>query len=61
MPNKRNSRQGYSYAEITGVFRCSSDMREENIFETWQRLAYNPQTWSMGYYDVMLVVYKYIN
>ena len=43
--------QGYSYAEITGVFRCSSDMREKTFFETWQRLAYNPQTWSMGYYD----------
>ena len=42
---------GYSYAEITGVFRCSSDMREKSFFETWQRLAYNPQTWSMGYYD----------
>ena len=43
--------QGYSYAEITGVFRCSSDMREKTFFETWQRLAYNPTTWSMGYYD----------
>ena len=43
--------QGYSYGEITGVFRCSSDYREKKFFETWQRLAYNPQTWSMGYYD----------
>ena len=43
--------QGYSYAEITGVFRCSSDYREKKFFETWQRLAYNPQSWSMGYYD----------
>ena len=43
--------QGYSYAEITAVFRCSSDMREKTFFETWQRLAYNPTTWSMGYYD----------
>jgi len=43
--------QGYSYAEITGVFRCSSDLREKKFFETWQRLAYNPQSWSMGYYD----------
>ena len=43
--------QGYSYAEITGVFRCSSDMREKLFFETWQRLAYNPQTWALGYYD----------
>ena len=43
--------QGYSYAEISATFRCSSDMREKLFFETWQRLAYNPQTWSMGYYD----------
>ena len=43
--------QGYSYAEVTGVFRCSSDMREKKFFETWQRLAYNPQTWAMQYYD----------
>ena len=43
--------QGYSYAEISGTFRCSSDLREKTFFETWQRLAYNPQTWSMGYYD----------
>ena len=43
--------QGYSYAELSGTFRCSSDMREKLFFETWQRLAYNPQTWSMGYYD----------
>ena len=26
-------------------------MKEKKLFETWQRLAYNPQTWSMGYYD----------
>ena len=43
--------QGYSYAEISGTFRCSSDLREKTFFETWQRIAYNPQTWSMGYYD----------
>ena len=41
---------GYSYAPISGTFQCSSDMREKTYFETWQRLAYNPQTWSMGYY-----------
>jgi len=43
--------QGYSYAELSGTFRCSSDLREKTFFETWQRLSYNPQTWSMGYYD----------
>ena len=43
--------QGYSYAEISATFRMSSDYKEKKFFETWQRLAYNPQTWSMGYYD----------
>ena len=43
--------QGYSYAETTAVFQCSSDMKEKRFFETWQRLAYNPQTWAMQYYN----------
>ena len=47
----REIAQGYSYADITATFRCSSDMREKKFFETWQRLSYNPQTWAMGYYD----------
>ena len=42
--------QGYSYADTTAVFQCSSDMREKRFFEVWQRLAYNPQTWAMQYY-----------
>ena len=42
---------GFSFAEITGTFVCSSDMREKLFFETRQRLAFNPQTWSLGYYD----------
>ena len=25
-------------------------MKEKRFFETWQRLAYNPQTWAMQYY-----------
>ena len=42
---------GYSYADITATFRMSSDYKEKKFFETWQRLAYNPQTFAMGYYD----------
>ena len=42
---------GYSYAEINATFQCSSDLKEKRFFETWQRLSYDPQTWSMGYYD----------
>ena len=26
-------------------------MREKKYFETWQRLAFNPQTWAIGYYN----------
>ena len=43
--------QGYSFGETTAVFQCSSDMKEKRFFETWQRLAYNPQTWAMQYYN----------
>ena len=42
---------GYSYAPISATFQCSSDMKEKKYFETWQRLAYNPQTFAMNYYD----------
>ena len=47
----RNIVSGYSYAETTAVFQCSSDMKEKRFFETWQRLAYNPQTWAVQYYN----------
>ena len=43
--------QGYSYGDVTATFQCSSDMKEKRFFETWQRLAYNPQTSSMQYYN----------
>ena len=43
--------QGYSFADVTAQFACSSDMKEKRFFETWQRLAYNPQTWAMQYYS----------
>ena len=26
-------------------------MREKRYFETWQKLAYNRETWSMQYYE----------
>ena len=42
---------GFSFAEVTGTFVCSSDMREKLFFETWQRLAFDPQSWALGYYD----------
>ena len=42
---------GFSYAEISSTFRCSSDMREKRYFESWQRLSYDNITWSMQYYE----------
>ena len=47
----RNVVSGYSFGDVTAVFQCSSDMKEKRFFETWQRLAYNPQTWAMQYYN----------
>ena len=47
----REIAQGWSYADITAQFQLSSDLRERKFFETWNRLAYNPDTWNMGYYD----------
>ena len=43
--------QGYSYPEITGTFQCGPDMKEKQLFESWQRLAYNNQSWNFEYYD----------
>tara|TARA_B100000073_G_C23574385_1_gene509606 strand:+ start:109 stop:795 length:687 start_codon:yes stop_codon:yes gene_type:complete len=42
---------GFSYAEVSATFRCSSDMREKRYFEAWQRLSYDNITWSMQYYE----------
>ena len=42
---------GFSFAEISATFVCSSDMNEKLFFETWQRLAFDPQSWALGYYD----------
>ena len=43
--------QGFSFGQITGTFVCGSEMREKLLFENWQRLAYNPETWTMEYYN----------
>ena len=47
----RKIAHGFTYADITAKFYCHNDMREKKFFETWQRLAYNPQTWAIGYYN----------
>ena len=47
----RKIAQGYTYGPITAKFYCHNDMREKTFFETWQGLAFNHQTFAMGYYD----------
>jgi hypothetical protein len=47
----RNIATGYSYGTLASVIQCSTNMVEKNFIDTWQRLAYDPQTWSMGYYN----------
>ena len=42
---------GFTFAEITASFYQSNNYKEKQFFETWQRLAYNPNTWAMQYYD----------
>ena len=51
---ERNIATGYTFADITGTFQLSSDLKEKKYFETWQRLCYNPQTFAMGYYDAYI-------
>ena len=43
--------EGFTYGDITAKFYCHNDYREKKFFETWQRLAFNPQTFAMNYYD----------
>ena len=47
----REIAQGFSFADIDATIQLSSDLRERKFIETWQRLSFNPVTWSMGYYD----------
>jgi hypothetical protein len=47
----RNIVQGFSFAELQAQFQLSTDLREKTFFETWQRLAFNPQTFDVGYYN----------
>ena len=43
---------GITYAEdINMVFQASSGLEERVFFEEWQKLAYDPSTWDMGYYN----------
>ena len=47
----REVMNGFTYGDISAKFYCHNDMREKKFFETWQRLAFNPQTFAVNYYD----------
>ena len=47
----REIASGFSFAELNGRFQCSSDMREKQFFETWQKASFDAQKWSMNYYS----------
>ena len=42
---------GVTYAEeITMVFQASGGLDERVFFEEWQKQAFDPTTWDIGYY-----------
>jgi len=43
--------QGYTFGDVSASFYLHNDLREKKFFETWQRIAFNPLTFAMGYYD----------
>ena len=42
---------GLTFAEINASFYMSNNYKEKQFFETWQRLAFNPNTFAIQYYD----------
>tara|TARA_B100000029_G_scaffold33924_1_gene32054 strand:+ start:238 stop:978 length:741 start_codon:yes stop_codon:yes gene_type:complete len=42
---------GFSFADITATFQCSSDLKEKEFFENWQKASFNAQTWAMQFYN----------
>ena len=42
---------GQTFAEISTSVRVSTDFRERNFFDDWQRIAANRADFSVGYYD----------
>ncbi len=42
---------GQTFAEITTTIRLSSDFKERNFIDSWQRIAANRNDFSVGYYD----------
>ena len=47
----REIASGFSFAELNARFQCSSDQREKQYFEAWQKQSFDTTTWSMNYYS----------
>ena len=41
---------GFSFADITATFQCSSEMNEKIFFERWQESSFNINSWAMRFY-----------
>ena len=42
---------GFSFAELSATFQCSSDLKEKDFFENWQKASFNANTWAMQFYN----------
>ena len=42
---------GFSFAELSATFQSSSDLREKEFFENWQKASFNANTWAMQFYN----------
>jgi len=42
---------GVTYGELTATFYCDKFMREKQLFEYWQKTAYNPVSYNINYSD----------
>jgi len=42
---------GFSFAELSARFQCSSDLKEKEFFENWQKASFNNNTWAMQFYN----------
>jgi len=52
---------GVTYGDISATFYCDKFMREKQIFEHWQKVAYNPVTYNINYsseYTAPIEIYQ---
>lgn len=52
---------GVTYGELVASFYCDKFMREKQVFEYWQKTAYNPVSYNVNYsdeYTAPLIIYQ---